>query len=71
MRPKYYADQIILEKLVKTGFEQRRKMIRSSLKLFNVNINSHLKNVDLKPTLRAENLTVSDWCRLAEQIEKK
>ena len=69
--PKYYADQIILEKLVKTGFEQRRKMIRSSLKLFNVNINSHLKNVDLKPTLRAENLTVSDWCRLAEQIEKK
>ena len=68
--PKYYADQIILEKLVKTGFEQRRKMIRSSLKLFNVNINSHLKNVDLKPTLRAENLTVSDWCRLAEQIEK-
>ena len=69
--PKYYANQIILEKLVKTGFEQRRKMIRSSLKLFNVNINSHLKNVDLKPTLRAENLTVSDWCRLAEQIEKK
>ena len=69
--PKYYADQIILEKLVKTGFEQRRKMIRSSLKSFNVNINSHLKNVDLKPTLRAENLTVSDWCRLAEQIEKK
>jgi len=56
---------------VKTGFEQRRKMIRSSLKSFNVNINSHLKNVDLKPTLRAENLTVSDWCRLAEQIEKK
>lgn len=68
--PKYYANQIILEKLVKTGFGQRRKMIRSSLKSFNVNINSHLKNVDLKPTLRAENLTVSDWCRLAEQIEK-
>ena len=68
--PKYYANQIILEKLVKTGFGQRRKMIRSSLKSFNVNINSHLKDVDLKPTLRAENLTVSDWCRLAEQIEK-
>ena len=56
--PKYYANQIILEKLVKTGFGQRRKMIRSSLKSFNVNINSHLKDVDLKPTLRAENLTV-------------
>jgi 16S rRNA (adenine1518-N6/adenine1519-N6)-dimethyltransferase len=68
--PKYYANQIILEKLVKTGFGQRRKMIRSSLKSFNVNINSHLEDVDLKPTLRAENLTVSDWCRLAEQIEK-
>jgi len=68
--PKYYANQIILEKLVKAGFGQRRKMIRSSLKLFDVNINGHLKDVDLKPTLRAENLTVSDWCRLAEQVEK-
>ena len=68
--PKYYANQIILEKLVKAGFGQRRKMIRSSLKSFDVNINGHLKDVDLKPTLRAENLTVSDWCRLAEQVEK-
>ena len=69
--PKFYAKQTILEKLVKAGFGQRRKMIRSSLKSFDVNINTHLQNVDLKPTLRAENLTVSDWCRLAEQIEKK
>ena len=68
--PKYYANQIILEKLVKAGFGQRRKMIRSSLKSLDVNINGHLKDVDLKPTLRAENLTVSDWCRLAEQVEK-
>ena len=69
--PKFYAKQTILEKLVKAGFGQRRKMIRSSLKSFDVNINTYLQNVDLKPTLRAENLTVSDWCRLAEQIEKK
>jgi 16S rRNA A1518/A1519 N6-dimethyltransferase RsmA/KsgA/DIM1 with predicted DNA glycosylase/AP lyase activity len=40
------------------------------LKSIDLNINSHLQNVGLKPTLRAENLTVSDWCKLAEQIEK-
>ena len=68
--PKFYAKQIILERLVKAGFGQRRKMIRSSLKSIDLNINSHLQNVGLEPTLRAENLTVSDWCKLAEQIEK-
>jgi len=55
---------------VKAGFGQRRKMIRSSLKSIDLNINSHLQNVGLEPTLRAENLRVSDWCKLAEQIEK-
>ena len=68
--PKFYAKQIILERLVKAGFGQRRKMIRSSLKSIDLNINSYLQNIGLKPTLRAENLTVSDWCKLAEQIEK-
>ena len=68
--PKFYAKQIILERLVKAGFGQRRKMIRSSLKSIDLNINSHLQNVGLEPTLRAENLRVSDWCKLAEQIEK-
>ena len=68
--PKFYAKQSILERLVKAGFGQRRKMIRSSLKSIDLNINSYLQNIGLKPTLRAENLTVSDWCKLAEQIEK-
>ena len=68
--PKFYANQAILENLVKAGFNQRRKMIRSSLKSFDININNDLLSVNLKPTLRAENLTISDWCKLAEQIEK-
>ena len=68
--PKFYAKQTILERLVKAGFGQRRKMIRSSLKSFDLSINNYLHKVNLKQTLRAENLTISDWCRLAEQIEK-
>ncbi len=69
--PKFYAKQTILEKLVKAGFGQRRKMIRSSLKSFDVNINTHLQNVDLKPTLRAENLTFQDWCQFSKNKLKK
>ena len=69
--PKILCKTNYFRKISESWLWTEKKMIRSSLKSFDVNINTHLQNVDLKPTLRAENLTVSDWCRLAEQIEKK
>lgn len=69
-KPKYYANQKILENLVKAGFGQRRKMIRSSLKTFNANITKYLLLAGVSPTMRAENLSIADWCFLAELIEK-
>ena len=59
---------VMLEKIVKLGFGQRRKMLRSSLKSYN-NIEFHLKNIGLTPTLRAEDLSVNDWCCLIKSIE--
>ena len=55
--------------LVKSGFNQRRKMLRSSLKKDNLNIEKILLSSGIKSTLRAENLTISDWCNLARTIE--
>ena len=57
----------LLERIVKLGFGQRRKMLRSSLKSYN-NIEFHIKNIGLLPTLRAEDLSVTDWCGLAKSI---
>lgn len=68
-RPKFAANPLILEKIVKSGFNQRRKMLRSSLKKDNLNIEKILKSSGIKSTLRAENLSISDWCNLARIIE--
>jgi 16S rRNA (adenine1518-N6/adenine1519-N6)-dimethyltransferase len=58
----------LLQQIVKLGFGQRRKMLRSSLKSCD-DIEFHLKNVGLLPTLRAEDLTVTNWCCLAKSID--
>ena len=68
-RPQFTANPLILEKIVKSGFNQRRKMLRSSLKKDNLNIEKILLSSGIKSTLRAENLTISDWCNLARTIE--
>jgi len=67
--PKLIANPSILEKIVKSGFNQRRKMLRSSLKNESSDIEDVLKASNINSTLRAENLTISDWCRLARELE--
>ena len=68
-RPKFSANPLILERIVKAGFNQRRKMLRSSLKRENLNFETILKSSGINSTLRAENLSISDWCNLAKIIE--
>lgn len=54
-----------LERVTLKAFGQRRKMLRSSLKPLGLDLES--LNVD--PTLRAEDLTVEQFCRLAVALE--
>lgn len=64
--PAYPADQAILEKVVATAFGQRRKMLRASLKSLGGPTEDYLIAAGVKPTQRAEELTVEEFCRLAE-----
>ena len=52
--------QILLEK----SFKQRRKKIKTSLKDYNY----LLKDLNIDENLRAENLSVEDYCKLASVI---
>ena len=62
-----------LEKVTAAAFGQRRKMLRSSLKTLVQDTASLLDAAGLEGTLRAEQLGVADFCRLAacfEEIER-
>jgi 16S rRNA (adenine1518-N6/adenine1519-N6)-dimethyltransferase len=57
-----------LEKVVAAAFNQRRKMLRSSLKSIFENPEEILRKVGIKPELRAENLTIEEFCKIAENL---
>ena len=61
--------QAILEKVVYAAFNQRRKMLRSSLKALGTDPLPYLKAAEIKETCRAEELTIEDFCRLAKAYE--
>ena len=54
--------------IVKSAFEGRRKMIKTSLKSF-LNANDFCA-MNLKPDLRAENLTVNDYMFISDYVQK-
>ena len=62
-QPLFPAKRQILEKITAQAFGQRRKMLRSSLK--NVGGDDLLVATNIDPTLRPENLSIEDFCRLA------
>jgi 16S rRNA (adenine1518-N6/adenine1519-N6)-dimethyltransferase len=57
-----------LERLTAAAFGQRRKMLRSSLKTLLEDPEALLERAAINPTMRAEELSVADFCRLAELI---
>ena len=61
-------DLKIMEKVCESGFAQRRKMIRSSLK--SKISEKELINLGIDPTLRAENLSVEDYHSIAKYLTK-
>ena len=58
----------IFYNIVKSAFEGRRKMIKSSLKSY-LNT-SDFNTINLKPDLRAENLTVNDYIFISDYVQK-
>ncbi|WP_416882307.1 16S rRNA (adenine(1518)-N(6)/adenine(1519)-N(6))-dimethyltransferase RsmA [Marivita sp.] len=66
--PRFEADAKVLERVVAAGFNQRRKMLRASLKGLSPDIEDHLKAVGIAPTERAERVSLEAFCALARQL---
>jgi 16S rRNA (adenine1518-N6/adenine1519-N6)-dimethyltransferase len=73
LRPKSegrLADLRPLERVTAAAFGQRRKMLRSSLAGAFASPVAVLERLSLTPTARAEELSVPDFVRLAEALDK-
>jgi 16S rRNA (adenine1518-N6/adenine1519-N6)-dimethyltransferase len=63
--PRYPADAAVLSRLVATAFNQRRKMLRASLRSVAPDIEDRLRAVGIAPTDRAEQVSLEGFCALA------
>ncbi|QMU59779.1 MAG: 16S rRNA (adenine(1518)-N(6)/adenine(1519)-N(6))-dimethyltransferase RsmA [Boseongicola sp.] len=66
--PRFPADGKTLLRLVAQAFNQRRKMMRASLKGAAPDIEDRLIAAGIKPTDRAENVELEQFCTLARTI---
>ena len=64
-QPRGEADVDLLGRVTAAAFGQRRKMLRSSLKSLNVDVDELIARAGLDPTARAEEITVESFARLA------
>lgn len=67
VQPLAPADRKTLEAVTAMAFGQRRKMLRSSLKTLNLDFAS----LDIAPTARAEELSIEQFCAIANTIPMK
>ncbi len=65
----FSVNRNVLEILTSTAFNQRRKMLRSSLKKFGGD--SLLLAAEIEPQRRPQSLTIEEFCRLARALETK
>jgi len=66
--PRFPADQKTLERIVATAFNQRRKMLRASLRGLDPQIEARLERLGIRPTARAEEISLEDFCMLARDF---
>jgi len=59
-----------LERVTSAAFGQRRKMLRSSLKMLGVPVEPLLASAGIAPTARAEELSVAQFCALARALNQ-
>ncbi len=68
-QPRYPANPATLSRVVAAGFNQRRKMLRASLKGISPAIEEHLVSVGIPPTERAEQVSIEAFCALARSLD--
>lgn len=68
--PRFEADARVLSRVVAAAFNQRRKMLRASLKSVAPDIEDRLVAAGLKPTDRAEQISVEGFCALAREVAR-
>ncbi|MCX7559595.1 16S rRNA (adenine(1518)-N(6)/adenine(1519)-N(6))-dimethyltransferase RsmA [Sulfitobacter sp. F26204] len=68
--PRFPADPAILNRVVAAGFNQRRKMLRASLKGIAPDIEDRLRAAGIKPTDRAEQIPLEGFCALAREVAR-
>ena len=68
--PRYPADEAVLMRLTAAAFNQRRKMLRSSLKGLAPEIEAKIIAAGLEPTARAEEISLEGFCALARELAK-
>ena len=68
--PRFTADPDRLSALVAKAFNQRRKMLRSSLKGLSPDIEDRLIAAGIEPTDRAETVSIEQFCALSEVLSK-
>jgi 16S rRNA (adenine1518-N6/adenine1519-N6)-dimethyltransferase len=67
--PRYPADGAVLSRLTAMAFNQRRKMLRASLKAAAPDIEDRLRAAGIEPTQRAEEIGLEQFCALAREME--
>ena len=68
--PRFPAPAGLLSSTVAMAFNQRRKMLRSSLKSAAPDIETALRDAGLEPTARAEEISLDGFCALARRLAK-
>jgi 16S rRNA (adenine1518-N6/adenine1519-N6)-dimethyltransferase len=63
--PRFPADARQLSRVVAMGFNQRRKMLRASLRGLGTGAEAMLRAAGIEPTERAEQVPLAAWCRLS------
>ena len=67
-QPRFPAPERLLSSTVAMAFNQRRKMLRSSLKAASKDIEMVLRDAGLEPTARAEEISLEGYCALARGL---
>ena len=68
--PRFPAPAGLLSSTVAMAFNQRRKMLRSSLKSAAPDIETALREAGLEPTARAEEISLEGFCALVRRLAK-
>lgn len=69
--PRFPADARDLSRTVALAFNQRRKMLRSSLKSLGPDVQEKIVQAGVDPTQRAEQLSIEEFCRLSQTLFPK